>query len=462
MQSHIPTYPGHFLTGIMSEFRRDSLEFLLNVRKYGDIVQGNFGPFPLYFLNSPELIHDVLVENASSYHKSRVVKDVLKPSAGNGIFTSDGDFWRRQRKLAQPAFHTRRIGSYADTITRFSDETAETWRDGETRMIDEDMMHLTMRIICKVLFDAEVKSEVDHLGGAMTFIFKLSDDRFNQLPAIPYWLPTRLNRMLRENIAVVDQAIQGFIDERRASGTDKGDLLSMLLEAQDEDGSAMTDRQVRDEAMTLFGAGHETTAVTLMWTWYLLSQNPDVEAQLHQELDEVLGGRLPALEDLGRLRYTEMVIKESMRLYPPAWGTSRQPIEDVMIGRYPVRKGSSVFLNIYGMHRDERYFPDADRFDPERFSPEREKSIPKHAYIPFGGGPRVCIGNAFAMMEAKLVLAVLAQRYRLELAPGHLVKPQRQFTLRSAYGMKMIVRQRTPALYSAHDQQALETTVTAS
>ncbi len=452
MQPQPPMRPGRFIVGIMPEFRQDSLEFMLDVRKYGDLVRTNFGPFPMYFANSPEVIHQILVEDASKYQKSQVVKDVLKPSAGNGIFTSDGDFWRRQRKLVQPAFHTRRIGSYADTITRFSAETAEVWRDGETRMIDEDMMHLTMQIICKVLFDAEIREEVEQLGGAMSLIFKLSDDRFNQLPAIPYWVPTHLNRTLRANIGVVDVAIQRFIDDRRASKEDKGDLLSMLLEAQDEDGSAMTDRQVRDEAMTLFGAGHETTAVTLMWTWYLLSQHPDVEAKLHQELDEVLGGRLPTLEDLGRLKYTEMVVKESMRLYPPAWGTSRQPIEDVTVAGYGIAKGVNIFANIYGMHRDARFFADPLRFDPERFSPEREKDIPKHAYLPFGGGPRVCIGNAFAMMEAKLVLAVLAQRFHLDLAPGHIIKPERQFTLRSRHGMKMIVRARQPALYSPHEQ----------
>jgi cytochrome P450 len=456
MQAQPPLRLGRFLLGILPEFREDSLEFMLDVRKYGDLVRGNFGPFPLYFVNSPDLIHNVLVEHPGDYNKDQVVKTVLKPSAGNGIFTSDGDFWRRQRKLVQPAFHTRRIGSYAETITRFSAEAVEGWHDGETRMIDEDMMHLTMQIICKVLFDAEIHEEVEQLGGAMTLIFKLSDERFNQLPAIPYWLPTRLNRTLRENIAIVDSAIQRFIDERRASKEDKGDLLSMLLEAQDEDGSGMTDQQVRDEAMTLFGAGHETTAVTLMWTWYLLSQHPEVEAKLHGELAEVLGGRLPTLEDLSRLKYTEMVVKESMRLYPPAWGTSRQPNKDVTLGGYPIRKDTNVFINIYGMHRDTRYFADPLRFDPDRFSPEREKDIPKYAYLPFGGGPRVCIGNAFAMMEAKLVLAVLAQRYRLELAPGHIIKPERQFTLRSKHGMKMIARERQPALYSQHEQ-SLET-----
>jgi cytochrome P450 len=437
-----PRIPGRFPMGVLPEFRADSLEFMLKIRQFGDVALGYFGPFPSYFLSKPEAIHDVLVTNADKFYKSTVVKNVLAPTAGNGIFTSDGSFWRRQRKLVQPAFHTRRIGAYADVMTRFTGEMLNEWREGETRKIDEDMTHLTMRIICKTLFDAEVKEEVEELGGALTHLFVLSDKRFNQIPTIPYWMPTPLNKTLRKSVEVVDTLLKRFIDERRASGQDKGDLLSMLLAAQDEDGSVMTDRQVRDEAMTLFGAGHETTAVTMMWTWYLLSQNPQVEAKLHEELDRVLTGRQPTLEDLPNLKYTEMIIKEALRIYPPAWGTTREPIEDVMIDGYPVKKGSSVFINIYGMHRDARYFPNPDVFDPERFSAEREKDIPKYAYLPFGGGPRVCIGNAFALMEARLILAAMAQRYRLELAPGQVVKPERQFTLRSKYGMNMIVRRR--------------------
>jgi cytochrome P450 len=241
--------------------------------------------------------------------------------------------------------------------------------------------------------------------------------------------------------------IQRFIDDRRKSGEDKGDLLSMLLMARDEDdGGGMTDQQVRDEAMTVFGAGHETTAAALMWTWYLLSQHPDVEARLMEELDTVLGGRTPQLSDLPRLTYTEMVIKEAMRLYPPAWSVTRQTVgDDVVISGYPIKQGSVVILNIYGVHRDARYFPDPERFDPERFSPENEKTIPKHAYLPFGGGPRVCIGNAFAMMEARLIVATIAQQFHLSLAPGHNVEPQRVFTLRAKYGMKMVATERERA-----------------
>jgi cytochrome P450 len=299
-----------------------------------------------------------------------------------------------------------------------------------------------MRIIAKTLFDAEMEADVNEISESVTTILKRTDERFNQVPTLPYWLPTRANRELRSAIARLDAVIQRFVDERRRTGEDKGDLLSMLLAAQDDDGGGMTDRQVRDEAMTLFGAGHETTAVALTWTFYLLSQHPEIEARLHEEIDRVLAERLPTLADLAHLSYTEMVIKEALRLYPPAWGTSREPIQDVAIGGYPVKKGATVFINIYGMHRDARFFPSPEVFDPERFSPEREKNIPKYAYLPFGMGPRVCIGNAFAMMEARLVLATIAQRVRLRLVPGHEVKPARMFTLRPKFGMKMIVEQR--------------------
>jgi cytochrome P450 len=273
--------------------------------------------------------------------------------------------------------------------------------------------------------------------------------RLGKVLALPDWLPTPENRRLARTAKRLDETIQRFIDERRATGEDRGDLLSMLLLAQDEEGGQMTDKQVRDEAMTLFGAGHETTAVTMMWVWYLLSQHPEVEAKLMRELDSVLGGRAPQIEDLPNLPYTEMVIKETLRLYPPAFGVTRQTVQDAEIGGYRIKKGSAVYVNIYGVQRDARFFPDPDRFDPQRFSPENEKQIMKYAYLPFGGGPRVCIGNAFAMMEARLILATVAQKYRLSVAPGHQVVPDRLFTLRPKYGLKMVATKREPALEMA-------------
>jgi cytochrome P450 len=320
------------------------------------------------------------------------------------------------------------------------------WTPGSTQPIDHEMADLTMSIIAETLFNAEVGPEADAIGAAVTTVLSIMNERFNRLIPTPNWLPIPENRVFKREIARLDALIQRFIDERRRTGEDRGDLLSMLLLAQDEDdGGFMTDKQVRDEAITLFGAGHETTSNALMWTFYCLSEHPEVEARLHAEVDSVLGDRPPTLEDLPRLPYTEMVIKESMRLYPPAWATTREPNTDVIVGGWPVKRGEVILLNIYGVHRDARFFPDPERFDPERFRPENEKLIPKYAYLPFGSGPRVCIGNAFAMMEARLILATIAQRFALRLAPGHTVKPERMFTLRAKGGMPMIVVPRQPA-----------------
>lgn len=438
---------GHFLFGHLHEFNRDTLQMLSELRQYGDFVKLRFGPFPVYVANHPDPFHEILVSDASKYFKTRVTKVALDDILGNGLFVNDGDSWKRQRKLTQPAFHTKRIANYAEVIVDYANQLAEQWHSGEHIEVDREMTSLTMRIISKTLFDASVTGEEDALGEAITTALKIVDDRFRRLMPLPRWLPLRENRDMRQALTKLDSIVQSFIDERRRTGEDKGDLLSMLLMAQDEDGgSGMTDKQVRDEAMTLFGAGHETTANALTWTWYLLSQNPEALEKLQAELDTVLGGRLPTYEDLPRLQYTEMVIKESMRIFPPAWGTSREAIQDVTVSGYPLKKDSIVLINIYGVHRDERFFPDPLKFIPERFSPENEKTIPKLAYLPFGAGPRVCIGNAFAMMEAKLILATLAQRFELALTPGHTVKDERIFVLRPKFGMSMIAHKRESVL----------------
>lgn len=443
MAQQPPGPKGHFLSGSIPEFTRDTLAFLLELRQYGDLASFPFGPFRGYVVSSPELAHQVLVTDAAKYYKSRSIKSVMFPVLGKGLFTNDGDFWKKQRKLVGPAFHTKRIGAYAEVMVDHAQALMQRWQSGQVYDMDHEMAHLTMGIVTKTLFDADVSSDANEISALVSEVLSSVNTRLDRLANLPYWVPTPENRRFNKTVAQLNSVIQGFIDDRRASGEDKGDLLSMLLLAQDEDnGETMSDRQVRDEAMTLFGAGHETTAVALMWTWYLLSQHPDVEAKLLEELETVLAGRAPELSDLPRLPYTEMVIKESMRLYPPAWGTTRETIAPVEMNGYTIKQGSILLVNMYGIQRDARYFPDPDRFDPERFSAENEPNIPKYAYIPFGGGPRVCIGNAFAMMEAKLILATIAPRFRFALAPGQQVAPKRVFTLRSAYGMKMIATER--------------------
>lgn len=437
-----PGPPGRPFFGNLPDFTRDALAYFVESRDYGDVVLLRFGPFKGFLVYSPELVHRVLVTDAEHYYKTTGVKRSMEMLIGQGLFTNDGDSWKRQRRLVQPAFHTRRIGAYGQTMVDFTEAMLAEWQDGNTVDVEAAMTGLTMKIIARTLFDASL-DDTARIGEAITVALKEVDDRLNRLILLPDWAPTQSNRILKDAVKQLNVIIQGFIEDRRASGEDKGDLLSMLLLARDEDtDGVMTDQQVRDEAMTLFGAGHETTSHALAWVWAALAENPAAEARLHAELAEVLGGRAPALDDLPRLKYTEQVIKEAMRLYPPAWITTREATKDIDLGGYLVRKGEVVVLPFYAIFRDPRYFADPLRFDPDRFSAEREKDIPKYAYVPFGGGPRVCIGNAFAMMEARLILATMAQRFRLALAPGQVVEPQRMFTLRFKYGLKMVAHER--------------------
>ncbi|NWF69923.1 MAG: cytochrome P450 [Chloroflexi bacterium] len=441
--SAVPVIPkAHWFWGSMQTFSADALNFVLDARRYGDVAALWFGPYRSYIVNHPDHAHTLLVSEAEHYHKDRTLKAVMKPVLGGGIFLSDGAFWKRQRKLVQPAFHSKRIGAYAQVMVDYTLAAAQRWQSGQVYDVDREMTALTMNIVAKTLFDADVSGDAREVGEVITTVLELTNLRFNSLIPIPDWLPTSANRKLQKAVKRLDELIYGFINERRKSNEDKGDLLSMLLLAQDDDDKHMTDKQVRDEAMTLFGAGHETTAVALTWTWYLLAQHPEIEQKLLGELDRVLGGRAPTLADLPNLQYTEMILKESMRLYPPAWVTTREAVEDVQVGGYTLEKGSIILINIFGIQRDTRFFADPEAFRPERFSAENEKLIPKYAYIPFGGGPRVCIGNQFAMMEAKLILATLAQRFQLRVAPGHVVKPERVFTLRPKYGLRMVVTAR--------------------
>jgi cytochrome P450 len=356
-----------------------------------------------------------------------------------------GDFHRRQRRLVQPAFHANRIASYAGVMVDYTLDRMAGWRPGAVLDIDDVMMRLTMDIVSKTLFDAEVSSQANEVGEAINTLQALTVEDFKAGYMLPVWVPTRRNRQIRRATRSVDVTVNQFIRDRRESGEDKGDLLSMLLMAQDEDdGSVMTDRQVRDEAATLFAAGHETTSNALTWTWYLLSQNPHVERKLHDELDRVLGGRPPALADLKDLSYTEMVVKEALRLYPPAWVLmNRISFEPIQLNGFRIDPGDWIWVCPYITHRNPGYFADPERFDPERFAPQRESELPRYSYIPFGGGPRVCIGNSFAMMEARLVLATIAQKYRLEMVPGQQVVPEPEITLRTRNGLKVELVERT-------------------
>jgi cytochrome P450 len=436
-----PGLPATSWTGSFKDYSRDPLGFLPKMaREYGDIVTMRYYNFRIYFLSHPDYIEEVLVAQNRKFIKGRILR-ANKRLFGNGLLTSEGQFWLRQRRLAQPAFHRARIASYADTMVRFTDRLLAEWHDGDRRDIHQEMMRLTLQIVAKTLFDADVDREARQVGQALESIMELNSD-FRKLILTPSWLPTPRN--IRAAVATrrLDKIIFRVIGQRRTSGKDAGDLLSMLLAAQDEDGSRMTDRQLRDEAMTIFLAGHETTANALSWTWVLLAQNPDAEARLHAELDAVLQGRSPSLDDLSHLRYTGHVITESMRLYPPAWGMARVAIEDTEIAGYPIPSGCGVSLAQWVVHRDPRWYDEPDKFRPERWEGDLMKRLHRFAYFPFGGGPRQCIGNSFALMEATLLLATMAQQFSIRLAPGHPVVPMPTITLRPRHGIQATLHRR--------------------
>lgn len=362
---------------------------------YGDLVYFRFGPQPVFFFNHPDLIKEVLVTHDQSFMKGRGLERA-KRLLGEGLLTSEGAFHRRQRRLAQPAFHRQRVQAYGSCMTRCAEELERRWSDGAVLPIEQEMMRLTLAIVAKTLFDTDVSGEAEEIGQALTTAMQLW--RRMMLPFAEYLekLPLPANRKFEKTRQQLDAVIYRIIEERRRDGTDHGDLLSMLLAAQDSegDGGSMTDLQLRDELLTLFLAGHETTATALTWTWYLLSQHPEIEARLHVELDSVLGGRTPDVSDLPRLVYAEKVLAESMRLYPPAWVIGRRALADCELSCCHIPAGALILLSQYVMHHDKRFFPDPARFDPERWTPEAKAARPKFCYFPFGSGSRQCIGEA--------------------------------------------------------------------
>jgi cytochrome P450 len=432
------------LAGNYFGFLRDPLGHLQHLAKeYGDISFFRMGPQGIYFLNHPDYVKDVLVTHNQHFKKGRALQR-SKRLLGEGLLTSEGEFHRRQRRLAQPAFHRQRIASYANLMTDYAARTGERWHDGETLDVSQEMMRLTLSIVGKTLFDADVERDARDVGHALEVIMNLFNAMLLPFSELLEKLPLPQKKRFQRAKDQLDAVIYRMIEERRRSGEDHGDLLSMMLLAQDEEekSGGMTNEQVRDEAMTIFLAGHETTANAMTWTWYLLSQHPEVERRLHEELDTVLGGRLPEFKDVAQLRYTEMVLAESMRLYPPAWAIGRLSLDDYEVGGYRLPAGSLVLLSQYVMHHDARYFQEPERFDPLRWTPEARETRPQYSYFPFGGGPRRCIGEGFAWMEGVLLIATLAQSWQLRLAPNHPVKPHPLITLRPKHGMLMRLEKR--------------------
>ena len=421
------------------------LAFLTHLaRTHGDAASFRLGPRRLFFFNHPDLIRDVLVARQSSFVRGLALQRT-KIVLGEGLLTSEGELHKRQRRLAQPAFHRERIQRYGEVMVEKALVARDRWRDGEELDVHHEMMRLTLAVVAKTLFDADVDDEADEIGGALSELMLMFPLLLHPLAMLLMRFPIPQVKRFRRAMARLDHTIYSIIEERRRAGVDRGDLLSMLLLAQDVegDGGGMTDQQLRDETMTLFLAGHETTANALAWTWYVLARNPDVERELHREVDEVLSGRAPTPSDYSRLPYTEMVLAESMRVHPPAWGMGRLAAEDVRIGPWLVPRDQLVILSQWVTHRDPRFWPDPDRFDPLRFTAEAKAARPKLAYFPFGAGPRICIGEGFAWMEGVLLLATIAQRWRF--ARGADVDPVALITLRPKGGMRMNVMRRTSA-----------------
>jgi cytochrome P450 len=422
---------------LLAAFRRDPVRFLMDMASYGDISYVYLNKFNMYLLNEPDLVQDVLVTHAKNFIKSRGLQ-FTRPVMGNGLLTSEADFHLRQRRLVQPAFHRQRIAGYAKTMVEYADRMGQHWQPGDKFNIAAEMMRLTLAIAGKTLFNADVAGEAEEIGLALTDAMQMFKRMTSPFEGLLERLPLPGNARFEKGRQRLDETIYRIIAEHRAGG-DNGDLLSMLLAAEDVegDGGRMTDQQVRDEAMTIFLAGHETTAIALSWTWYLLSQNPSVEKQFHEELKLVLGGRLPAYEDIPDLDYTRMVFSEALRMYPPAYVLGRSPLSDYPVRDYTIPAGSTILLSPYVMQHDPRYYMDPYRFDPLRWKYDEEASRPKYSYFPFGGGPRLCIGEPFAWAEGILVLATLAQRWQPRYIPDHPIGYKPLITLRPKGGITM-------------------------
>ena len=399
-------------------------------------------------VNEPAFIEHILVTNHHNYVKSRLTRQILKPALGNGLLISEGEFWRRQRRITAPAFHRKRVAQAAGVMVRRARQRVGNWRaaseSGQCLDISQEMMSLTMEIVAEALFSSEIADSIDELERAVkTLIASLGTPNPLDVLGFPEWFPRWRSRRARSALALLDRTIYDIIAARRGAQEVSGDLLALLLSARDEEtGEGMTDTQLRDEVITFFAAGHETTAQALTWTLYLLSRHPRIERTLHGEVDRVLADREATFDDLEALPYTRMVVQEAMRLFPPVFSLSRRALADDQVGGHTIRSGSLVSISPYLTHRNPRLWKDPLRFDPGRFSPDRIKTRHRYAYLPFGGGPRICIGRGFAVAEACLVLATIARAYRLRMASGHRVEAHGRVTLRPRHGLHMTLERR--------------------
>lgn len=440
-----PRLPGLPVLGSLLDVQRDMIQVFERAARLGDLVELGFPGRRGFLVVHPDQVKQVLVDEHAKFGKNTAGYKALRVALGQGLVTSQGEFWRRQRRIAQPAFHHQRIVGFAGIMAEACEVMLARWRalpDGAVVDVDAELMAVTLRIVGQALMSVDLSDETGDVAAAMTVVLRGTVHRLLHPLSPPLWVPTPRNRQLNEALARLNHLVRSLITQRRQHGGEHGDLLDMLMTARDEEtGEGMTDEQLRDEVLTMVSAGHETTANALTWTLHLLAGAPEAEARLHAEVDDVLGGRIPTLEDLPRLVYTEAVVKESLRIMPPVWMLARSVEAPVTIlGHELTGPNTMVFLSPWVTQRDPRFWQDPLRFYPERFLAAEQG--PKYAYFPFAGGPRVCIGNAFAMMEAKLLLASMVRSHRLATLPGHPVEPEPTITLRPKYGLKMILSRR--------------------
>jgi cytochrome P450 len=458
-----PVPPGNFFLGHAQFLLNHATDFLLDAhRKYGDIVQLKLGPRTAFALFHPEHVYHVLVKGRENFTKQARGYQKLRKIIGNGLVTSEGDFWLRQRRLAQPAFAPQRLAGFATTMVTATDEMTRTWSEPANRNehvnVAAQMMQLTLRIVGETLLGTDVTGEAHDVGTSLTLVLEETSRRIHSPWDFQERIPTPSNRRFDQALDRLNRAVHRIINERRREPAAGDDLLSMLMSARDDEtGSQMTDQQLRDEVMTFFLAGHETTAVALTWLWYLLSKHVDARRRVEEEADRVLGGRLPTIADMPKLTYTKLVVQESMRLYPPVWGMARLTAKDEQLGDLFIPARSPVLLAQYVTHRHSDFWDNPEGFDPERFQPSQVERRHPYAYFPFGAGPRTCIGNHFALLEAVLIVATVASKWRLNLVPGAPVIPQPRVTLRPKGGLLMTIQRRgalTPAPSSTNGNGA--------
>jgi cytochrome P450 len=444
----IPGPAGVPLLGSIPAFRRDQPGFLVHLaREYGSVARFRLGPIAIVLVSDPEGIQRVLQKRDHAYQKGPLW-DVIRNVAGHGLFTSEGPHWLHQRRLMQPTFHRQVIAGFADLMVRQTERTLEGWEraaaTGEPIDVGREMATLTMRIVAEAMFHADLDEELDELSAAITWLLADIDFRV-EVPFYPgLGVPTLRNRRTQRELRVIDAAIERVIAARRQRGEHHDDLLGMLMAAVDEEtGEPMTDRQLRDEVVTIFVAGHETTAVLLTWLFHRLAAEPEWEERLAREVRAVLDDRRPGADDVAQLPTVRMAIDETLRLYPPVWITNRTAVEDDVLDGYAIDSGTTVAISPYVTHRDATYWPDPERFDPTRFAADTA-SRPRFAFLPFGGGPHLCIGNGFALLEAPLIFACVAQRYRLSPVPGTAIGLAPGTTLRPDRPVMMTVHRRVP------------------